>query len=131
VRDHGWCFVAHDLDEAARVATALARRAPRAAGARPRRAARARRRGGRGLLGDHTPEAAGDYLAGPSHVLPTGGAVRFSSPLGVYDFTVRTSVVQYSREALARQGGAITALARLEGLEAHARAVETRLRDPG
>ena len=79
-------------------------------------------------LGDFTPEAAGDYLAGPSHVLPTGGAVRFSSPLGVYDFVVRTSVIRYDRDSLGRHGAAIVAFARAEGLEAHARAVEVRLR---
>lgn len=79
------------------------------------------------FLGDYTPEAAGDYLAGPSHVLPTGGAVRFASPLGVYDFTVRTSVIGYSPEALRRHQKAITDFARKEGLEGHARAVEVRL----
>ncbi|CAN5472162.1 histidinol dehydrogenase [soil metagenome] len=78
------------------------------------------------FLGPLTPEAAGDYLAGPSHVLPTGGTVRFGSPLGVYDFYARTSVIGYSAEALGKQGGAIATLARLEGLEAHARAVEVR-----
>lgn len=83
---------------------------------------------GAAFLGGLTPEAAGDYVAGPSHVLPTGGAVRFGSPLGVYDFVTRTSVLRYSAEGLARHGQAICALARLEGLEAHARAVEVRVR---
>jgi histidinol dehydrogenase len=84
---------------------------------------------GAAFLGGLTPEAAGDYVAGPSHVLPTGGAVRFGSPLGVYDFVTRTSVLRYSAEALEGQEGAICALARLEGLEAHARAVEVRVRE--
>jgi histidinol dehydrogenase len=79
------------------------------------------------FIGPSTPEAMGDYLAGPSHVLPTGGAVRFGSPLGVYDFVTRTSLIQYSPEALARHARAVCALARLEGFEAHARAVEARL----
>jgi histidinol dehydrogenase len=79
------------------------------------------------FLGPMTPEAAGDYLAGPSHVLPTGGSVRFGSPLGVHDFVTRTSILRYSQAALARQAPAITAFARLEGLEGHARAVEARL----
>ena len=79
------------------------------------------------FLGHLTPEAAGDYLAGPSHVLPTGGAVRFGSPLGVYDFVARTSVLRYEAAALHEQAEAIMAFARLEGLEAHARAVEHRL----
>jgi histidinol dehydrogenase len=85
-------------------------------------------RAGAAFLGPTTPEAMGDYLAGPSHVLPTGGAVRFGSPLGVYDFVTRTSILKYSREALARQEKAATTFARLEGLEAHARAVEVRTR---
>jgi len=79
------------------------------------------------FIGPATPEAAGDYLAGPSHVLPTGGSVRFGSPLGVHDFVTRTSIFRYSPAALALQAPAITAFARLEGLEAHARAVESRL----
>jgi histidinol dehydrogenase len=85
------------------------------------------RRAGAAFIGGATPEAAGDYLAGPSHVLPTGGAVRFGSPLGVYDFVTRTSLIEYSAQTLAEHARAITAFARLEGLEAHARAVEIRL----
>jgi histidinol dehydrogenase len=80
------------------------------------------------FLGPLTPEAAGDYVAGPSHVLPTGGTVRFGSPLGVLDFFAHTSLIKYSAEALAAHRAAITDFARLEGLEAHARAVEMRLR---
>ena len=78
------------------------------------------------FLGYHTPEAAGDYAAGPSHVLPTGGAVRFASPLGVYDFVVRSSLIRYSAPAIAAQADLLESLARLEGLEAHARAVTLR-----
>jgi histidinol dehydrogenase len=81
---------------------------------------------GAAFVGASTPEAVGDYVAGPSHVLPTGGAVRFGSPLGVYDFVTRTSIVRYDEETLAAQADAICAFARLEGLEAHARAVEAR-----
>ncbi len=79
------------------------------------------------FLGGNTPEALGDYLAGPNHVLPTGGTARFSSPLGVYDFMKRSSLIGYSREALAGCAARVAALARLEGLEAHARAAEMRL----
>jgi histidinol dehydrogenase len=81
---------------------------------------------GAAFVGSLTPEAAGDYVAGPSHVLPTGGAVRFGSPLGVHDFVARTSIIRYGADALARQASAICALARLEGLEGHARAVTVR-----
>ncbi len=83
---------------------------------------------GAAFVGAHTPEAAGDYLAGPSHVLPTGGAVRFGSPLGVYDFYARTSYIRYEARALGEHEAAIVALARAEGLEAHARAVLLRTR---
>jgi histidinol dehydrogenase len=85
------------------------------------------RRAGAAFVGPSTPEAMGDYVAGPSHVLPTGGAVRFGSPLGVYDFVTRTSLIEYTPEALARHARAVSALARLEGFEAHARAVEARI----
>jgi len=78
------------------------------------------------FIGSSTPEAAGDYVAGPSHVLPTGGAARHASPLGVYDFISRTSIIEYTEQALAGQAAAIAAFARTEGLEAHARAVEIR-----
>ncbi len=129
VTANGHAFVVGDLAEAARVVTALASehlallvRDPEALLAQVGAA-------GAAFLGDWTPEAAGDYLAGPSHVLPTGGAVRFSSPLGVYDFIVRTSVIRYDRASLTRHGQAIMDFARAEGLEAHARAVEFRLRE--
>ena len=83
-------------------------------------------RAGAIFLGASTPEAAGDYLAGPSNVLPTGGAVRYGAPLGVYDFVSRSSLIRYGRAALSDQGPKIAAFARVEGLEAHARAVEIR-----
>ncbi len=82
---------------------------------------------GAALLGASTPVALGDYVAGPSHVLPTGGCVRFGSPLGVHDFVARSSILRYSADALRRHGPAVSALARAEGLTAHARAVEARL----
>lgn len=85
---------------------------------------------GAAFVGGLTPEAAGDYVAGPSHVLPTGGAVRFGSPLGVHDFVARTSVIRYSAEALRNDEKNICVFARLEGLEAHARAVLVRTRGP-
>ncbi len=79
------------------------------------------------FLGHYTPEAIGDYLAGPNHVLPTSGTARFSSPLGVYDFVKRTSLISYSREALAKAGKACRTLAEMEDLDAHAKAVQIRL----
>jgi histidinol dehydrogenase len=79
------------------------------------------------FLGPWAPEAFGDYLAGPNHVLPTGGTARFASPLGVYDFVKRTSVIGAGPRTLRRLGPAVVRLARLEGLDAHGRAVERRL----
>ncbi len=79
------------------------------------------------FVGPCTPEAAGDYTAGPSHVLPTAGAARFASPLGVWDFIKYTSILELSADTLTSQAQAITEIARAEGLEAHARAVEFRV----
>ena len=80
------------------------------------------------FLGMYTAEALGDYMAGPNHVLPTGGTARFFSPLGVYDFIKRSSVIWYDRDALMEKAGMVARFARLEGLEAHARAVDLRVR---
>jgi histidinol dehydrogenase len=79
------------------------------------------------FLGKYTPEALGDYMAGPNHVLPTGGTARFFSPLGVYDFLKRSSIIKYDRQALKRRAKKVSRFARMEGLEAHARAVDLRL----
>ncbi len=78
------------------------------------------------FLGDDTPEPVGDYVAGPSHVLPTSGTARYASPLGVYDFIKRTSVIRYSRERLEADASHIVALAESEGLSGHAEAVRVR-----
>ena len=69
----------------------------------------------------------GDYIAGPNHVLPTGGAARFSSALSVSDFVRRTSVVRYTSERLRETARMVASLARCEGLEAHARSALVRL----
>jgi histidinol dehydrogenase len=79
------------------------------------------------FLGDDTPEPVGDYIAGPSHVLPTNGSARYTSPLGVYDFVKRTSIVRYTRARLAADADAIIALAEAEGLYGHAEAVRVRM----
>jgi histidinol dehydrogenase len=83
------------------------------------------------FLGRHSPVPMGDYLAGPSHVLPTGGTARFFSPLGVEDFVKRISVIGLDAAALARLGPSAALLADLEGLDAHARAVRRRLGEGG
>jgi len=126
VRNNGYCFVAGDLEEAGRAATILAAEHLSLSVADPDALLPRIGAAGAIFLGYHTPEAAGDYAAGPSHVLPTGGAVRFASPLGVYDFVVRSSLIRYSQAAITAQADLLEGLARLEGLEAHARAVTLR-----
>ncbi len=79
------------------------------------------------FLGNYSPVTAGDYLAGPSHILPTGRSARFFSPLGVDDFQKRMSVISYSRDELMEIGDTAKKLALIEGLDAHAKAVEKRM----
>lgn len=83
------------------------------------------------FLGAYSTEPVGDYYAGPNHVLPTNGTARFSSPLNVDDFVKKTSVIQYSKQALLRDAENIMTLARAEGFEGHARAVEIRVKKEG
>ncbi|SFB54788.1 histidinol dehydrogenase [Cohnella sp. OV330] len=83
------------------------------------------------FLGPYSSEPVGDYFAGPNHILPTNGTARFSSPLNVDDFVKKSSLIRYSREALRRDAAGIATLARHEGLEAHARAVEIRFKEGG
>lgn len=87
-------------------------------------------RAGAVFVGSRTPEAVGDYVAGPSHVLPTSGTARFASPLSVATFRRRMSVVEMSERSLAALAPVVEALAAAEGLEAHARAVRIRLPEP-
>jgi histidinol dehydrogenase len=88
------------------------------------------RHAGAVFLGRHTPEVAGDYLAGPNHVLPTAGTARFSSPLSVDDFQTRSSLLSLTADALQRWREPVLRLAELEGLDAHARAMTIRTDDP-
>lgn len=81
------------------------------------------------FIGAYSSESLGDYVAGPSHVLPTSGTARFSSPLGVYDFQKRTSIIHCSRKAAQKLGKSASTLARSEGLTAHARSAEMRLEE--
>src|ERR1700722_5906929 len=79
------------------------------------------------FVGPMSPAPLGDYLAGPNHVLPTGGSARFASPLGAYDFLKRTSIIETSAKALKALGPEVARLARMEGFEGHARAMEARM----
>ena len=85
------------------------------------------RHAGAAFLGRNCPEAVGDYVAGPNHVLPTGRTSRFASGLSVFDFLKRTTWVMADRAALGEVGPAAVALAEAEGLQAHARSVALRL----
>jgi histidinol dehydrogenase len=124
---YGAIILVRDLDEACAIANELApehlelmTEDDESVGAQIREA-------GAIFFGANTPEAVGDYFAGPNHVLPTCGAARFSSALGVYDFIKRTSLLRYSSEAMKRSAEKIAALAEVEGLEAHARSALIRL----
>lgn len=88
------------------------------------------RHAGAVFLGSYTPEAIGDYMAGPNHILPTAGTARFSSPLGVEDFVKRTHLVRVTQRALGRFEKDIKRFADWEGLEGHYCAVQVRIRRP-
>ena len=96
---------------------------------RPQALAKRIRNSGAIFLGPHAPAPLGDYVAGPNHVLPTGGSARFFSPLGVYDFVKRTSLIGYSPERLRAHAADVIRLAEAEGLHGHAEAVRVRLGD--
>jgi histidinol dehydrogenase len=127
--DQGAAIVARSLDEALALAEAFAPEhlELHLEGDDLARAALARTAGAI-FVGEHTPEAAGDYLAGPNHVLPTGGSARFGSPLGVHDFLKRTSLLRYAPHTLRGQAADIVRLAEVEGLAAHGRAVSRRVK---
>ncbi len=117
-----------DLSEAPRLANALAAEHVEIATDDPEMLFADIRHAGSVFLGRYTPEAVGDYVAGPNHVLPTGRRARFASGLSVLDFMKRTSFIAVSEDALRAIGPAAVALAEAEGLPAHARSVQERLK---
>jgi histidinol dehydrogenase len=127
----GGVFVVASIAAAVEVANRIAPEHLEVATAKPEKWLGKIRNAGAVFLGPHAPEPLGDYVAGPNHVLPTGATARFGSPLGVYDFIKRTSVIGGSARALRALGPAVVRLAKLEGLEAHARAVTSRLEANG
>jgi len=127
--DHGAIIVVAALDEAVPLIDRLAPEHLQLAVARPEVLADRVRNAGAIFLGRYTPEAVGDYVAGPSHVLPTSRSARFSSGLGVADFMKRTSIVACDAASLARIGPAAVTLAEAEGLDAHALSVALRIGD--
>ena len=126
--DHGVVIVVADLAEAPALANRLAAEHVELAVDDPERLFASLRHAGSVFLGRHTPEAVGDYVAGPNHVLPTGRRARFASGLSVLDFMKRTSFISMGEDSLARIGPAAVALAHAEGLPAHAKSVELRLK---
>ena len=126
VRDFGFAFICGNLDEAFDMAARIAPEhmeimLPDAETYLDRVV-----NAGAVFLGSYSPEPLGDYFAGPNHTLPTSGTAKFSSPLGVYDFLKRTSIIQYSRDALAEVSDKIATFAYAEGLDAHAKSIERR-----
>ncbi|MBN2847120.1 MAG: histidinol dehydrogenase [Coriobacteriia bacterium] len=125
--DNGVVVVCPDVDVALDAANLIAPEHLEVMMAEPLELLGAIRNAGAIFLGPWTPESVGDYVAGPNHVLPTGGTARFSSPLSVDDFVKKSSVLSYSLEALEADGGTVMTIAEAEGLDAHARAVALRL----
>jgi len=126
-RDHGAIVLLRDLDEAPALADRIAAEHVELAVARPEALAARINHAGAIFLGRHTPEAIGDYVAGPNHILPTARSARFASGLGVMDFMKRTSLLACDAASLRALGPAAIALAEAEGLDAHARSVGIRL----
>jgi len=124
---HGVIIVVGSLDEAPALANALAAEHVEIATADPESLFAGIRHAGSVFLGRHTPEAIGDYVAGPNHVLPTGRRARFASGLSVLDFMKRTSFIAVSEASIGAIGPSAIALAEAEGLAAHARSIELRL----
>jgi len=124
----GALIKANDLDEAAQVANFIAPEHLELSVEDPQAMAEKIRHAGAIFMGRYTAEALGDYCAGPNHVLPTSRTARFSSPLGVYDFQKRSSIIMCSAEGASTLGKTASVLARGEGLTAHARSAEFRIK---
>ena len=126
-RDYGAIILVERLDEAIALVDRLAPEHLEVESENAEELAAKVRNAGSIFLGSHTPEAIGDYVGGPNHVLPTARSARFSSGLGVLDFMKRTSILKCDAQALRALGPAAIALGRSEGLEGHARSVAIRL----
>ena len=126
LRDYGAIVLVDHLDDACALVNELAPEHVEIVTSDDEATAAKIRHAGAIFFGSYTPEAVGDYLAGPNHVLPTGRTARFSSALGVYDFVKRTSLLSYSPEAFAAVAESVSVLAECEGLGAHARSASIR-----
>ncbi|MBF0171603.1 MAG: histidinol dehydrogenase [Nitrospinae bacterium] len=130
IRRHGFIFVTKDIDEAFTVSNRIAPEHFELNIADAEKHADRVTAAGALFIGPWTPEALGDYTAGSNHVLPTGGAARYASPLGVYDFVKRTTVLHFNRDGFARLAPKTALMADVEGLEAHGLAVRYRMERP-
>ncbi|HEY5683217.1 MAG TPA: histidinol dehydrogenase [Sulfuricaulis sp.] len=128
LESRGALITALNLDEALELVNRLAPEHLELSVENPEIVAGRVRHAGAIFLGRYTAEAVGDYCAGPNHVLPTSGTARFSSPLGVYDFQKRTSLIKCSADGASRLGRTASVLSRGEGLTAHARSAEYRIK---
>lgn len=126
LQKYGAIIVSRDLQEAVQIANAIAPEHLELLVRQPKKWVRHIRNAGAIFIGPYSAPPLGDYLAGPNHVLPTGGSARFFSPLGTYDFVKRTTVIHAEKRALMGFAPTIMRLARLEGLDDHARAVQAR-----
>ena len=127
LKNRGAIIVTRSMVEAFSLANTFAAEHLELAVEEPLAALSSIRHAGAVFLGHYTPEALGDYLAGPNHVLPTGGTARFSSPLGVDDFLKRSSILSFTESALKKYAHPVQELAGMEGLEAHGLAVKRRV----
>jgi histidinol dehydrogenase len=127
LRGRGALIAVRDLEEACEIANRIAPEHLELSVEDPERLLPRIRHAGAVFMGRYASESLGDYCAGPNHVLPTAGTARFSSPLGVYDFQKRTSLIQVSREGARKLGAIAAELAEGEGLRAHAKSAEYRL----
>ncbi len=125
----GALILVRDMEEACSIANRIAAEHVEISAENADRWASQIHHGGALFLGRFSSEALGDYCAGPNHVLPTSGTARFSSPLGVYDFQKRSSVICISEAGAQSLGKLAAELAHGEGLTAHARSAELRLKD--
>ncbi|SFF10067.1 histidinol dehydrogenase [Paracidovorax wautersii] len=125
--DRGALILTRDMDEACAISNRIAPEHLEVSSTDPHRWEPLLRHAGAIFLGAYTSESLGDYCAGPNHVLPTSGTARFSSPLGVYDFQKRSSLIEVSEQGAQKLGTIAAELAYGEGLQAHARAAELRL----
>ncbi|MGN1399913.1 MAG: histidinol dehydrogenase [Bacillus sp. (in: firmicutes)] len=131
IEDYGRIIVAQSMEEAVKAINGMAPEHLEVITENPMSILGKIRHAGAIFLGRYSSEPIGDYFAGPNHVLPTNGTARFSSPLNVDDFQKKSSIIMYSEEDFRLNAAKVAAFARLEGLEAHARAVESRLHNKG